>query len=152
MAVGYEPALGVQGFLSGTPPVLSLAAVEEGVRMVGEAGIDRIRAKGIALTSFAVSLVDERLGSMGVSVASPRDASLRGAHVAIAHPSASALCDALVAREVVVDFRRPDVIRLGLSPLTTRFVDVWDGVEAVQELLNELAPAPSRVQRSRAAT
>jgi kynureninase len=140
MAPGYEPAPGMGGFLSGTPPVLALAAVDEGVRIVAEAGIDRIRAKGIALTELAISLADARLASLGVSVASPRDSARRGSHVALAHPAARDLCAALIARGVIVDFRRPDVIRFGLSPLTTRFVDVWDAVEAVRALLG--APTP----------
>jgi kynureninase len=132
---GYEPAGGVEGLLSGTPPVLSLSAVDEGVRLVAEAGIDRIRAKGIALTELAISLIDERLAGLGASVASPRDPARRGAHVALAHPDARSLCARLLERGVIVDFRRPDVIRLGLSPLTTRFVDVWDAVEAARVLL-----------------
>jgi kynureninase len=93
-----------------------------------------VRAKGIALTELAVALVDQRLAALGVSVASPRDFARRGAHVAIAHPYAQALCAALIERGVIVDFRTPDVIRLGLSPLTTRFVDVWDAVEVIREL------------------
>jgi kynureninase len=135
MAPGFEPASGIRALLSGTPPVLALAGVAEGVRLVAEAGMEAIRAKGIALTSFAIELIDARLTHLGASVASPRDPDVRGAHVALAHPEAFALCERLLERGVVVDFRRPDVIRLGLSPLTTRFVDVWDGVEAVRELL-----------------
>ena len=130
MAPGYEAAEGMTGFLSGTPPVLALSAVDEGAVLVAEAGIDRIRAKGTALTELAIALVDERLP--GVSVASPRDPARRGAHVALAHPRAPELCRALIEAGVIVDFRRPDVIRFGLSPLTTRFVDVWDGVEALR--------------------
>jgi kynureninase len=135
MAPGYEAAPGMRGFLSGTPPVLALAAVDEGVRVVAEAGIDAIRAKGIALTEFAISLADDRLAARGVSVASPRDPSRRGAHVALVRPRARALCEELISAGVIVDFRRPDVIRFGLSPLTTRFVDVWDGIEALRRLL-----------------
>ena len=137
MAPGYLPAGGVRGFLSGTPPVLGLAAVDEGVRVVAQAGIDAIRAKAIALTEFAIALADERLASLGVSVASPRDSTRRGAHVALAHPRARELCAALIARGVIVDFRRPDVIRFGFAPLTTRFVDVWNGVETLRELLRD---------------
>jgi kynureninase len=135
MAPGYEAAAGMTGFLSGTPPILSLAAVDEGVRLVAEAGIDRIRDKGVELTELAISLTDARLAGLGVTVASPRDRARRGAHVALAHPSARELCARLIDAGVIVDFRRPDVIRFGLSPLTTRFVDVWDGVEALRRLL-----------------
>jgi kynureninase len=135
MEHGYHPATGVTALLSGTPPVLGLSAVDEGVRLVEEAGIERIRAKGIALTEFAIALVDARLAPRGVSVASPRESAHRGAHVALAHPDAKRLCAELIERGVIPDFRRPDVIRFGLSPLTARFVDVWDGVEALGTLL-----------------
>jgi kynureninase len=135
MAPGYESAADARRLLSGTPPVLGLAAVQLGVEIVSRAGIDRIRAKGIALTELAISLVDSRLAEFGVSVASPRDSSCRGAHVAIAHPDARGLCGALIERGVIVDFRRPDVIRLGLSPLVTRYVDVWDAVEVLRSVL-----------------
>jgi kynureninase len=137
MAPGYEAADGMRAFLSGTPPVLALAAVDEGVRLIAEAGIDPIRAKGIALTELAIALADARLP--GVRVASPRDPARRGAHVALAHPDAKALCAGLIERGVIPDYRRPDVIRFGFSALTTRFVDVWDGVEALRELLSRPA-------------
>jgi kynureninase len=132
MAPGYEVAAGMQGFLSGTPPILALAAVDEGVRLIAEAGIDAIRAKGVALTEFAVTLAEALLAPRGVSVVSPRDPERRGAHVALAHPEARQLCARLIDAGAIVDFRRPDVIRFGLSPLTTRFVDVWDAVEALR--------------------
>jgi kynureninase len=136
MAPGYEPAEGIRALLSGTPPVLALSAVDEGVALVAQAGIDRIRAKGIALTELAIELADARLARAGVRVDSPRDPRRRGAHVALAHPDAERLCAELIERGVIPDFRRPDVIRFGLSPLTTRFVDVWDGVEAMRTLLD----------------
>ncbi len=135
MEQGYDPAAGVQALLSGTPPVLGLIAVDEGVKLVAEAGIDRIRAKGVALTELAMNLADARLAAGGVSIASPRDPARRGAHVALAHPDAKRLCAGLIERGVIPDFRRPDVIRFGLSPLSTRFVDVWDGIDALRELL-----------------
>jgi kynureninase len=133
MAPGYEAAPGMRGFLSGTPPVLALAAVDEGVKLVAEAGIGEIRDKGIALTEFAIALADE---VAGVHIVSPRDPARRGAHVALAHPDARELCARLIERGVIPDFRRPDVIRFGFSPLTTRFVDVWDGVDALRALLS----------------
>jgi kynureninase len=135
MAQGYETAADIRRLISGTPTVLGLAAVQEGARIALRAGMDRIRAKGIALTELAIQLVDERLAEFGVGVASPRDSSMRGAHVAVSHPDARALCARLIERGVIVDFREPNVIRLGLSPLVTRFVDVWDGAEAMRSLL-----------------
>jgi kynureninase len=135
MAPGFEVAGGVTGLLSGTPPILALACVEEGVRLVAEAGMDAIRRKGVALTSLAIELADEHLAEFGVGVGSPRGPARRGAHVALTHPDAERLCRDLIARGVIPDFRGPDLIRVGLSPLTTRFVDVWDGLEVLRELL-----------------
>jgi len=132
MEQGYVPANGVRAFLSGTPPILALKALEAGVEIVERAGIARIRAKGIALTEHAIALADT---VPAVGVASPRDPDRRGAHVALAHRDAEELCRALAARGVLADFRTPDVIRFGLSPLTTRHVEVWDGVEALRALL-----------------
>jgi kynureninase len=135
MAQGYERAGDIRRLLSGSPPVLGLAALDEAVAIVERAGLDRIRAKGIALTELAIGLVDQELARFGVTVASPRDSTRRGAHVSIAHPDARGLLRRMIERGVVADFRQPDVIRLGLSPLMTRFVDVWDGVEVLRGLL-----------------
>jgi kynureninase len=134
MAPGYLPATDIRRVLSGSPPVLALAAVDEGIRLVADAGMARIHAKAMALTDFAIALVDARLSAVGFSIASPRDRLRRGAHVAVAHRDARELCAELVEREVIVDFRRPDLIRIGLSPLTTRFVDVWDAVDVLATL------------------
>ena len=135
MDPGYEPAAGIRAFLSGTPPILALSALAPGLEVVTRAGLEEIRAKGIALTELAIALADRWLAEHGVTVASPRDARIRGAHVALAHRDAAALCERLADRGVLVDYRAPDVVRLGLSPLTTRFVEVWDGVSALREVL-----------------
>ena len=134
MAQGYDPAPGIGQWLTGTPGMLALAAVEEGVRIVAEAGIDRIRAKGIALTAFAIELLDERLAPLGYSLGSPRDSTRRGGHVAIRHPDAKRLTKELIANGVVPDFREPDSIRFGMSPLTTTFSEVARGVEQLARL------------------
>ncbi len=135
MEQGYVAAAGPVSLLSGTPPAIALSCVDEGVKLVAEAGIERIREKGIALTSYAISLADDRLASLGVGIGSPRDDARRGAHVALVHADAQRLCAGLRERGVIPDFRQPNVIRLGLSPLSTRFADVWDGIEAVRSLL-----------------
>jgi kynureninase len=142
MAQAYEAAGDIQRLLSGTPPVLGLSAVDEAVAILLSAGIDRIRDKGIALTGLAIQLADE----LGVEVGSPRDSSRRGAHVAILHPDAQALCAQMIERGVIVDFREPDVIRFGLSPLITRYVDVWDAMQVLSSLL-EPEPAPAHSGR-----
>jgi kynureninase len=135
MEQGYLPADGVTALLSGTPGVLGLVAVEEGVKLVAEAGIDAICAKGSALTALAIDLYDARLAERGFDLATPRDPDLRGAHVSISHPQAREISRALIDAGVIPDFRPPDVIRLGLSPLTTSFADVWDGLAAVASAL-----------------
>jgi len=137
MEPGYEPADGIAAYLSGTPPVLGIAAVEVGVRLVAEAGIESIRAKGIALTELALELADRWLAPHGVAVGSPRDAAQRGAHLALEHPDGERLCERLAQRGVIVDFRAPTTLRLGLSPLTTRFADVLRGVAVLRDLMEE---------------
>ena len=136
MAQGYIPAQGISKMLSGTPPVLALTAAACGIEISIEAGIDAIRTKSIAITEYAIALIDELLTQKGCSVGSPRDPSRRGSHVALVHPEARTLSKQLIDAGVVVDFRTPDVIRLGLSPLTTKFTDVYDGLQRVGELLS----------------
>ncbi len=136
MAPGYLPGEGISAMLSGTPPVLALTAVAAGLDLVVEAGIDAIRHKSIGLTEYAIALIDDWLGPLGCSVGSPRAASRRGSHVALVHPEARMLSRQLIEGGVVVDFRTPDVIRLGLSPLTTRFTDVYDACDRVRRLLS----------------
>ena len=135
MGQGWEPAAGIAAWLAGTPAVLGLVAIEEGVRLVAEAGLDQIRAKSIALTSFAVELHDHRLAELGCSLGSPRDPEQRGGHVSIRHARARDLRALLAAAGVIADFREPDSLRLGLSPLTTSFEDVARGVEAIHAIL-----------------
>jgi kynureninase len=134
MGPEYEPAPGIRSWLTGTAGIPALLAIEEGVRLVGEAGIEVIRAKGIALTGFAIQLHDAWLAPLGFSLGSPRDPSRRGAHVAIRHPKARELTARLIDRGVVPDFREPDSIRLGMSPLTTSFDDIWQGLSVLREL------------------
>jgi kynureninase len=135
MAPGFEPAPGMGALVSGTPPVLALACVEEGVRLVARAGVPAIWEKARLLTSFCVEVAERRLEPLGVRVASPRDPERRGAHVALAHPDARSLCEELIARGVIPDFREPDIIRVGLSPLSTSFVELFEGLEVLRELL-----------------
>jgi kynureninase len=132
MVQGYAAAEGIGSMLSGTPPVLALTAVDAGIDLVAEAGIEAIRAKAVALTEFAIAVADDHLT---VEIGSPRDPQRRGSHVALVHPAARELCRSLIEDGAIVDFRPPDTIRLGLSPLTTSFVDVWDGLERLRALL-----------------
>ena len=140
MGQGYQPVAGIGAWLTGTPAILGLVAVEEGVRLVAEAGIEAIRAKGMALTSYAVELLDGRLAPLGFSLGSPRDPPQRGAHIAVRHARAEELCAALLADAVVTDYRAPDSIRLGLSPLSTGFGDVWTAIDRLGRLAAGKSP------------
>jgi kynureninase len=137
MGPAYDPALGMGSWLTGTPPVLGLVAVAEGVEEVAAAGIGPLRQRSLALTELMVSLVDRWLSHLGATLASPRDPARRGAHVAVRHPEAWRVCQALVDRYgVIPDFRPPDLVRLGPAPLYTRYVDVWDALDRFRHALD----------------
>jgi kynureninase len=135
MGPTYEPATGIRRMLSGTPNVPGLVAVDEGVRLIGEAGLDRIRAKSIALTDLVTDLADIWLTPAGAEVVSPRESARRGSHVTVRHPEARSLTDRLIKQGVIPDFRNPDLIRLGLSPLTTSYVEAWDGLDMLRGII-----------------
>jgi kynureninase len=129
----YDPMDGIGRFLAGTPPVLDLAAVEEGVRLTAEAGVERLREKSGALCDLIVALHDAWLAPLGFELGSPRDSERRGSHVSLRHPEAWPICRALIELVAVVpDFRGPDSIRLGVAPLYTRFVDAWDAIDRLR--------------------
>jgi kynureninase len=135
MGPGYRPVPGVASWLTGTPAVLGLVCVEEGVGLLAEAGIDRLRDKGQALTSLIVEAADDWLAPLGFTVASPRDPDRRGSHVALAHPDGRRIAHALAAVGVVVDFRAPDRLRLGPAPVASRFAAVWDALDRLRRLV-----------------
>ena len=135
MGPGYTPALGMRRFISGTPPILGMVAMQDMLALVEEAGIEAIRAKSVALTSYAVDLADAWLAEHGVTVASPRDPDLRGGHVTLRHDRMREVTAALWERDVIPDYRDPGGLRLGLSPLSTSFDEVERGIAAVAEAL-----------------
>jgi len=135
MGPTFERRPGIAGWLVGTPPILALTAVQAGVELVAEAGIQPIREKSTALTEYAIALADEWLAPLDCSIGSPRDSDRRGGHVAIRHPEARHLARAMIEAGVIPDFRAPDTIRIGLSPLSTSFADVHRGLEALRNLL-----------------
>jgi kynureninase len=134
MGQGFQPRPGIAGWLTGTPGMLGLAAAEEGIRIVAEAGIDRIRAKGIALTEFLIARFDAELAPLGFTLGSPRESARRGAHVSIRRDDAREVTRKMIAAGIIPDFRAPDSIRLGLSPLTTTFAQVAHAVHAIADL------------------
>ena len=137
---GYRPAPGIRRYLCGTPPVLSLAVLECGVDSVLAAeplgGMAALRAKSLALTRAFADLVESRCAGHGLTRVSPRDDAQRGSQVCFAHPTHGyAMVQALIARGVVGDFRAPQILRFGFTPLYLRYADVWDAVEHMRQML-----------------
>jgi kynureninase len=131
----YRPAPGIARLLCGTPPILSLAALECGVETIARAGIARLRRKSIALTELFVRFVEQECTGFGLALASPREAEARGSQVSLRHPQGYAIVQALVARGVISDFRVPDILRFGFAPAYLRYTDVWDAVAALRAVL-----------------
>ena len=133
MGQGYTPAAGIRGMLSGTPPIVGMLAMQDMIALIDSVGIDAVRAKSVALTEYAIELCDELLPE--ARLASPRDSARRGGHVTIDHPRFAELMPVLWERGVIPDFRRPNGIRLGMSPLSTSFAEVELAVRTIAELL-----------------
>jgi kynureninase len=133
----YVPAPGIARYLSGTPPVIGLAALEASVEVILEAPMQQVRAKSMALGDLFIALMDERCAAFGFALLSPRDASARGSHVSYRHPESYPLMQALIARGVIGDCRPPDLVRFGFAPLYNRYADVWDAVERIRETCEE---------------
>jgi len=135
MGPGYRPAEGMRRFISGTPPVVGMLAMQDMLDAIETAGIDAIRAKSLALTDHAFALVEQLLAEFGVGIVTPREHDRRGSHVTITHPDFRAVTETLWSQDVIPDFRNPDGIRLGLSPLSTSFAELRVGVEAIRAAL-----------------
>ena len=130
----YRPAAGISSFLTGTPSILSLAAFEAGLETFDGIAMRDVAATSRALSHLFVDEVERRCGSE-VRLESPRDPTERGSHVVFAHSEGYAVMQALIARGVIGDFRAPDLMRFGFTPLYTRFEDVWRAAEILGEIL-----------------
>lgn len=135
MGPDYRPAAGMRRFLSGTPPILGMLAMQDTLAMIDDAGMPAIREKSVALTEFAIRVADALLDPIGVTVASPRDAAQRGGHVTLHHPAMREVTRALWAQDVIPDYRDPGGLRIGLSPLSTSFGETLAGLRAVAAAL-----------------
>jgi len=131
----YRPAPGIARFLCGTPSVLGMAALECGLAPFAEVDLPALFDKASALGALYMRLMDERCRDVGFTLASPRDDAVRGGHVSYAHDHAYPICQALIARGVVGDFRAPDLLRMGFAPLVTRYEDVWRAVETIRDVV-----------------
>ena len=139
MGPRYERAAGIRHFISGTPPIVGMLPMRDMLELIERAGMPAVREKSLKLTDFALQFADERLVPLGVSVASPREHAVRGSHVTIEHPCFRELTAELWRRGVIPDFRPPQGLRIGLSPLSTGFVEVARGLALIEQLLSSSA-------------
>jgi len=138
MRLDYAPGPGLQRFLAGTPPILALTAVEGGIALMLEAGMERLRAKSVAQTEYLIELWEAELQPLGMTLNSPREAARRGSHVSLGHPEALRIDRALIEDlRVIPDFRYPDNIRLGIAPIYTRYADIYEAVQRLKRVLVE---------------
>ncbi|PXX60944.1 kynureninase [Nocardia tenerifensis] len=135
MAQGYVPAQGIRRVISGTPAIIGMLPIQDTLDLIEEAGMAAVRAKSVALTGFALDLVAHWLAPLGVEVSSPADPARRGGHVTIDHPRFKEITARLWQRGVIPDFRPPQGIRIGLSPLSTTYAEVLAGVAAIRDEL-----------------
>jgi kynureninase len=131
----YRPAPGIASTAVGTPPILSLAALEIGIDLALEADLAALRAKSLALARLFVEQVTESCAGFGLTLASPSRDAERGSQICYAHPDGYAIMQALIARGVIGDFRAPDILRFGFTPLYTSFADVFDAVAILRAVL-----------------
>ncbi|NRO96831.1 kynureninase [Paraburkholderia sp. NMBU_R16] len=131
----YTPDDGIGRFLCGTQPIVSMALVESGLDVFLETDMQAVRRKSLALTDRFIALVESRCAGQALSLVTPRAHAQRGSHVSFEHRHGYEVMQALIARGVIGDYREPSVLRFGFTPLYTRFVDVWDAVETLRDIL-----------------
>ena len=129
----YEPAPGIEQLLCGTSPVLGLAALEVGVDLIAEIGVERLHQKSRALSEFFLECVEDH--ALKLDLVSPPDSGNRGSQLSFRHEHAYAICQALIARGVIGDFRDPDILRLGFAPAYLRFADMTEAARHLAEVL-----------------
>ena len=145
----YRPATGIARAVVGTPPILSLAALEIGIDVSLEGPMSAVREKSSRLAELFITLMAQE---PGFELLTPRDRERRGSQVSFAHPHGHAIMQALIERDVIGDFRAPDVLRFGLAPLYVRFADVWDAVEVLRDVMRTEAWREDRFQQQRQVT
>jgi len=131
----YQAARGINRFLCGTPPVIALTALEESLDIFAQVDRALLAEKSAQMCALLIALVEQRCAGFGFELITPRDPAARGSHVSFAHEQAHAICQALIARGVIGDFRAPDVLRFGCTPLYCGFEDIWRAVDALQAVM-----------------
>lgn len=131
----FVPGDGIRRALCGTQPIVSLAIVECGLDIFAQTDMQALRRKSLALTDLFIALVDSRCAGLNLTLVTPRPHQQRGSHVSFAHPHGYAIMRELIARGVIGDYREPQVMRFGFTPLYTQFTDVWDAVDTLHRIL-----------------
>ncbi len=131
----YRPAPGIRRQLCGTPTVLSLAALDAALEVYADVDMKAVRDKAVRLGDLFLDFIEQRCAGQGLEVACPRDGRSRGSQVALRHDEGYAIMQALIARGVIGDFRAPDVLRFGITPLYQRYTDMWDAVDILKTIL-----------------
>lgn len=136
MATDYEPSQGIRRYLSGTQPIVSLSLVECGVDVFLQTDMQQIRAKSLALTDLFIALVEQECAEHHLEMITPRDHAYRGSHVSLRHEHGFAIIQALIARGVIGDYREPEVMRFGITPLYLSHEDIWNAVQHLKDILD----------------
>jgi len=148
MLPAYRPDDGIGRFLCGTQPIVSMALVECGLDVFARTDMRALRRKSLALTDTFIELIETRCAGFPLRLLTPRAHRQRGSHISLEHPHGFEVMQALIARNVIGDYREPRILRFGFAPLYTRFVDAWDAVETLRDILvTEAWRAPDHAQR-----
>ena len=148
MSPDYAPADGIRRYLTGTQGIISMSMAELGLDIANRVDMAAVREKSLQLSDLFIELVDSRLADHPVEIVTPREHAHRGSQVSITHPEGFAIMSALIERGIIGDYREPEVLRFGLTPLYIGFTDVWDTVEALRDILdNRLWDAPAHKVR-----
>ena len=131
----YKPHPTIDQMLTGTASQLATLALEAALKVFEDVDMNVLRQKNMALGDLFIALVEQELGGMGFALASPKDARRRGSQVSLTHENGYAIVQALIARGVVGDFRAPDILRFGFAAPYVRFVDIWDSIAHLREVM-----------------
>ncbi len=133
----YTPAPGIDRFKCSSPSILAMSALECGLDIAVEADMDQVRAKSVALCELFIEQVEARVGDQGFALASPRDAAIRGSQVSFHHENGYPIMQALIENGVIGDFRDPDILRFGFTPLYVSHEDVWRAAEVLERIMTQ---------------
>ncbi|XOV87568.1 MAG: kynureninase [Pseudomonadota bacterium] len=149
---GYSPGAGIRRFATGTPAVISMSALDTALTVFDGVDMAQVRNKSVKLAEVFISCVEAAPDLAGLELLSPRDPTARGSQVSFSHPGAYAMIQALIERGIIGDFREPDILRFGLCPLFLRFVDVFDAVNTLAEIVRQGSWQAARFQQRQPVT